>query len=70
MRNMQSAPTMNDPNASVTLLMTPPIDGNSNCAEWVYHYTLPAKPAIGQAVKKNWKLENGNSKIESGQSIS
>jgi hypothetical protein len=37
MKNIQQAPTINDPNASVALLITPPSDGLSNCAEWTYH---------------------------------
>lgn len=35
-------PTMKDPNASVTLDITPPLEGNGgNCAVWVYHYGKP-----------------------------
>jgi hypothetical protein len=32
------APTINDPNASVVLDITPPPVGNSKCTVWKYHY--------------------------------
>lgn len=35
--NAEEAPTINDPNASATLIITPPLKGKSNCVEWVYH---------------------------------
>jgi hypothetical protein len=38
-KDMQQAPTINDPKASVIFLITPPSEGNSNCAEWAYHET-------------------------------
>lgn len=38
----QQAPTINDPNASVILDITPPPSGKSgNCTVWVYHYGEP-----------------------------
>jgi hypothetical protein len=37
--NVVRAPTMNDPNASVTLDITPPSESpRGDCAIWVYHY--------------------------------
>lgn len=37
-KNMQSAPNMNDPNATVTIRITPPSDRNSSCTNWRTHY--------------------------------
>src|SRR6266403_730119 len=37
-RDPNTAPTMNDPNASAVLLITSPSDGASNCSEWAYHW--------------------------------
>jgi len=42
MKNMQQAPTINDPNAIVTLDITPPSgQTNEECCVWVYHYGDP-----------------------------
>jgi hypothetical protein len=42
MKNALQAPTINDPNASVTLDITPPSgDSRGDCAVWVYHYGNP-----------------------------
>jgi hypothetical protein len=42
MRNVQQAPTMNDPNATVTFDITPPLrQTNEECSVWVYHYGDP-----------------------------
>jgi hypothetical protein len=35
--NAQQAPTINDPNASATLVITPPSGKKSNCTEWSYY---------------------------------
>jgi hypothetical protein len=42
-KNIMEAPTINDPNASVTLDITPPSEDSNgeNCAVWVYHYGKP-----------------------------
>jgi len=42
MANAQQTPTINDPNASVTLDTTPPSDSSQgHCTTWVYHYGNP-----------------------------
>jgi hypothetical protein len=42
MRNIAKAPTINDPNDSITLDIKPPLNGErGDCAVWVYHYGNP-----------------------------
>ena len=41
-RYVAEAPTINDPNAKVTLDISPPLEGSGgNCAVWIYHYGNP-----------------------------
>ena len=47
-KDMQSAPTTNDPNASVTVRITPPSSGKAgNCTVWKKHYGV--RPKSGKA---------------------
>ena len=40
--NIEQAPTINDANASITLDIKPPLNGErGDCAVWVYHYGNP-----------------------------
>ncbi len=45
MRNIEKAPALNDPNASITLDITPAPHNGAGCAVWRYHYGPP--PARG-----------------------
>jgi hypothetical protein len=52
-KNIATAPTMNDPNATVVLDITPPSKGEeSNCTEMHYHSGTPP-PKIGSEIE--WK---------------
>ena len=37
-KNMTTAPSVNDPNATVTIRISPPLNDDSNCRTWRYHY--------------------------------
>jgi hypothetical protein len=68
-KNMQQAPTTNDPNASVTLDIRSPLDGErGDCAVWTYHYGNPPEKSMPIAPEMEF-IGGGRAKAGSQSSM-